>query len=139
MAAVTHGSTMVVIEQFDPKEVLKAVQNEKCTGLLGVPTMFIAQLNHPNFKNSDTSSLRTGIMAGTTCPIEIMKQVIEDMGMSEITICYGQTESSPVITQTKTNDPIEKRVSTVGKPHPNVEVKVIDPATGEEVTRRCAR
>lgn len=133
LAAVTHGSTMVVIEQFDPEEVLKAVQNEKCTGLLGVPTMFIAQLNHPNFKNYDTSSLRTGIMAGTTCPIEIMKQVIEDMGMSEITICYGQTESSPVITQTKTNDPIEKRVSTVGKPHPNVEVKVIDPATGEEL------
>ena len=133
MAAVTHESTMVLLEQFDPLRVLQTVQDEKCTALHGVPTMFIAELNHADFNKFDTSTLRTGIMAGSTCPIEVMKRVIEDMGASEITICYGQTESSPVITQTKTDDPIEKRVSTVGKPHPHVEVKVIDPMTGEEV------
>lgn len=133
MAAVTHGSTMVIVEQFNPLLVLEAVQEEKCTALHGVPTMFIAELNHPEFKKFDTSSLRTGIMAGSTCPIEVMKQVIHDMGAEEITICYGQTESSPVITQTQTDDPIEKRVSTVGKPHPYVEVKIIDPLTGGEV------
>jgi len=133
LAAVTHGSAMILLEQFDPLRVLQAVQDEKCTALHGVPTMFIAELNHPEFKNYDTSTLRTGIMAGSVCPIEVMKRVIEDMGASEITICYGQTEASPVITQTKTDDPIEKRVSTVGKPHPNVEVKIIDPVTGEEL------
>jgi fatty-acyl-CoA synthase len=133
LAAVTHGSAMILLEQFDPLRVLQAVQNEKCTALHGVPTMFIAELNHPDFKNYDTSTLRTGIMAGSVCPIEVMKRVIEDMGASEITICYGQTEASPVITQTKTDDPIGKRVSTVGKPHPNIEVKIIDPVTGEEV------
>ncbi|MER2088268.1 MAG: AMP-binding protein [Sporosarcina sp.] len=133
LAAVTHGSAMILLEQFDPLRVLQAVQDEKCTALHGVPTMFIAELNHPEFKNFDTSTLRTGIMAGSVCPIEVMKRVIEDMGASEITICYGQTEASPVITQTKTDDPIEKRVSTVGKPHPNVEVKIVDPVTGEEM------
>ena len=133
LAAVTHGTTMVLLEQFDAKRVLQAVQDEKCTGLHGVPTMFIAELNHPDYKQFDTSTLRTGIMAGSPCPIEVMKKVINDMGASEITICYGQTESSPVITQTKTDDPIEKRVSTVGKPHPHVEVKIIDPLTGEEL------
>lgn len=133
LAAVTHGSSMVIIEQFDAEKVLKAVQDERCTALHGVPTMFIAELNHPNFTQYDTSSLRTGIMAGSTCPIEVMRRVINDMGASEITICYGQTESSPVITQTTTDDPIEKRVSTVGKPHPHVEVKVVSPSTGEEV------
>ncbi len=133
LAAVTHGSAMIIVEQFEAKLVLQTVQDEKCTALHGVPTMFIAELNHPDFKKYDTSSLRTGIMAGSTCPIEVMKRIIEDMGASEITICYGQTECSPVITQTKTDDPIEKRVSTVGKPHPHVEVKVIDPSTGQEV------
>ncbi len=133
LAAVTHASTMVVIEQFHAKTVLQAVQDEKCTALHGVPTMFIAELNDPDFKKYDTSSLRTGIMAGSTCPIEVMRRVIEEMGASEITICYGQTESSPVITQTTTDDPIEKRTSTVGKPHPHVEVKVVDPMNGEEV------
>ncbi|EMR07090.1 Long-chain-fatty-acid--CoA ligase [Bhargavaea cecembensis DSE10] len=133
LTAVTHASTSVIIEQFNPLAVLKAVQDEKCTALNGVPTMFIAELQHPEFKNFDTSSLRTGIMAGSTCPIEVMKQVINEMGANEITICYGQTESSPVITQTTTEDPIEKRVATVGKPHPHVEVKIIDPVTGEEV------
>jgi len=133
MAAVTHSTTMVIAEQFDPKRVLQMVQDEKCTGLHGVPTMFIAELNHPDFASFDTSTLRTGIMAGSPCPIEVMKKVINDMGASEITIAYGQTESSPVITQTRADDDIEKRVSTVGKPHAGVEVKIIDPATGERV------
>ncbi len=133
LAAVTHASTMVIIEQFEVKTVLQAVQDEKCTALHGVPTMFIAELNDPDFEKYDTSSLRTGIMAGSTCPIEVMRRVIEDMGASEITICYGQTESSPVITQTRTDDPIEKRTSTVGKPHPNVEVRVVDPITSKDV------
>lgn len=133
MAAVTHSTTMVIAEQFEPKKVLQMVQDEKCTGLHGVPTMFIAELNHPDFASIDTSTLRTGIMAGSPCPIEVMKKVISDMGVSEITIAYGQTESSPVITQTRADDAIEKRVSTVGKPHAEVEVKIIDPATGETV------
>jgi fatty-acyl-CoA synthase len=133
MAAVTHASAMIIIEQFNPETVLQAVQDEKCTALHGVPTMFIAELNHPNFKKYDTSSLRTGIMAGSTCPIEVMRRVINDMGASEITICYGQTETSPVFLQTRTDDPIEKKVATVGKPHPNVEVKIVDPVTEAEV------
>ena len=132
IASVTHGTTMVVIEQFDPGKVLQMVQDEKCTALHGVPTMFIAELNHPDFKKFKLTSLRTGIMAGSICPIEVMKKVIDDMGASEITIAYGQTESSPVITQTKTDDPIEKRVSSVGKSHPGVDVKIIDPVTGED-------
>ncbi|WP_199711536.1 AMP-binding protein [Planomicrobium sp. Y74] len=134
MAAVTHSTTMVIAEQFEPKRVLQMVQDEKCTGLHGVPTMFIAELNHPDFASFDTSTLRTGIMAGSPCPIEVMKKVISDMGAAEITIAYGQTESSPVITQTRADDDIEKRVSTVGKPHAEVEVKIIDPATGETVS-----
>lgn len=134
LAAVTHASTMVVIEQFDAEIVLQAVQDESCTALHGVPTMFIAELNHPKFEAFDTSSLRTGIMAGSTCPIEVMRKVIDVMGADEITICYGQTESSPVITQTTTEDPIEKRTATVGKPHPHVEVRVVDPAMGSDVT-----
>ncbi|QUW23798.1 AMP-binding protein [Sporosarcina sp. Marseille-Q4063] len=133
MAAVTHGSAMIIIEQFNPETVLQAVQDEKCTALHGVPTMFIAELNHPNFKKYDTSSLRTGIMAGSTCPIEVMRRVINDMGASEITICYGQTETSPVFLQTRTDDPIEKKVATVGQPHPNVEVKIVDPVSEAEV------
>ncbi|MFJ7972227.1 AMP-binding protein [Psychrobacillus sp. NPDC096389] len=132
IASVTHGTTMVIIEQFNPEKVLQMVQNEKCTALHGVPTMFIAELNHPDFTQYDLSTLRTGIMAGSICPIEVMRKVIDDMGLSEITIAYGQTESSPVITQTKTDDAIEKRVSTVGKAHPGVEVKIIDPVTGED-------
>ncbi|QST01713.1 AMP-binding protein [Pontibacillus sp. ALD_SL1] len=133
MAAVSKGTTMVILEQFDPVTVMKAVQDEQCTGLHGVPTMFIAELNHPEFPNFKFSHLRTGIMAGSTCPMEVMKKVIHNMGASEITIAYGQTESSPVITQTTTDDPIERRVGSVGKAHPHVEVKVIDPATNEEV------
>jgi fatty-acyl-CoA synthase len=130
---VTHEATMVPVEQFDAEQVLQAVHEERCTALLGVPTMFIAELDHPDFEQYDTSSLRTGIMAGSPCPIEVMKKVVNVMGADEITIAYGQTESSPVITQTRTNDPIELRVSTVGRKLPDVEVRIVDVDTGEEV------
>jgi fatty-acyl-CoA synthase len=135
MACVSVGATMVPVQEFSPKKVLQTVQDEKCTGLHGVPTMFIAELNDPDFSNYDLSTLRTGIMAGSNCPIEVMKAVIEKMGASEITIAYGQTESSPVITQTRTDDPIEVRVETVGKALRNVEVKVVEPGTTKEVPR----
>jgi len=124
---------MVPVESFDAEQVLQAVHEERCTALLGVPTMFIAELDHPDFEQYDTSSLRTGIMAGSPCPIEVMKKVVEVMGASEITIAYGQTESSPVITQTRTDDPIELRVSSVGRKLPDVEVKILDVETDEEV------
>ena len=130
---VTHEGTMVPVEQFDPEEVLKAVHEDRCTALLGVPTMFIAELGHENYAEYDTSSLRTGIMAGSPCPEEVMKQVVNDLGAEEITIAYGQTESSPVITQTRTDDPIKRRVSTVGRKLPDVEVRIVDLDTGEEV------
>ncbi|SFA75239.1 fatty-acyl-CoA synthase [Lentibacillus halodurans] len=132
LAAVSKGTTMVLLEQFEAEKVMKAVSDEKCTALHGVPTMFIAELNHPNFSNYDFSHLRTGIMAGSTCPIEVMNDVMNKMGASEITIAYGQTESSPVITQTRTDDPVELRATTVGKIHPNVEVKIIVPGTNDE-------
>jgi len=133
MACVTVGATMVPVQEFDVVKVLTSVQEEKCTALHGVPTMFIAELNHPDFSKFDLSSLRTGIMAGSPCPIEVMKAVVEKMGAKEITIAYGQTESSPVITQTRVNDPLELRVSSVGRALPNVEVKIVDPETNEEV------
>lgn len=133
LACVSVGATMVPIQEFHPKQVLQTVQDEKCTALHGVPTMFIAELNDPDFEKYDLSSLRTGIMAGSPCPIEVMKAVIEKMGAREITIAYGQTESSPVITQTRTDDPILLRVETVGRALPNVEVKIVDPSTNEEV------
>ena len=129
---VTHEATMVPVESFEPLAVLEAVDAERCTALLGVPTMFIAELEHPEFGRYDTSSLRTGIMAGTTCPMEVMKKVVDVMGASEITIAYGQTESSPVITQTRTDDPIELRVSSVGRKLPDVEVRIVDIDTGED-------
>jgi fatty-acyl-CoA synthase len=129
---VTHEGTMVPVESFDPLAVLQAVHRERCTALLGVPTMFIAELDHPDFEQYDTSSLRTGIMAGSPCPMEVMKRVVQVMGASEITIAYGQTESSPVITQTRTNDPLELRVSTVGRALPDVEVRIVSVETGED-------
>ncbi len=135
MACVTVGATMIPIQEFDPKQVLQAVQDEKCTALHGVPTMFIAELNDKEFESYDLSSLRTGIMAGSNCPIEVMKAVIERMGASEITIAYGQTESSPVITQTRVHDSLERRVETVGRALPNVEVKIVEPGTENEVPR----
>ena len=129
LACVSHGSCMVFPgEGFDPLEVLSAVQAEKCTALHGVPTMFIAELDHPQFRQFDLSSLRTGIMAGAPCPIEVMKRVVSDMGMKEVTIAYGMTETSPVSFQSSTDDPLERRVSTVGRIHPHVEVKIADEA-----------
>jgi len=135
LACATVGATMVPVQEFSPKAVLETVEKEKCTALHGVPTMFIAELNDPDFEKYDLSSLRTGIMAGSNCPIEVMKAVNEKMGATEITIAYGQTESSPVITQTRTNDPLELRVETVGKALPEVEVKIVKPGTMEEVPR----
>ena len=132
MSVITHGASVVAVEQFDPLLVLASVQQEKCTVLCGVPTMFIAELNHPMFKMFDMSSLRTGIMAGSPCPTDVMRRVIEEMNMREITIVYGLTETSPGMTQSRTDDPLEDRVKTVGRAFPGVEVKVIDPETGEE-------
>lgn len=132
MAAVTVGAAMVPIVEFSPDLVLETVERERCTGLQGVPTMFISELSLDSFPSYDLSSLRTGIMAGSPCPVEVMKKVMDQMGMKEITICYGQTESSPVITQTTVTDSIERKVETVGRPHPHVEVKIINPVTGEE-------
>ena len=132
MSVITHGASVVAVEQFDPLLVLASVQQEKCTVLCGVPTMFIAELNHPMFKMFDMSSLRTGIMAGSPCPTEVMRRVIEEMNMREITIVYGLTETSPGMTQSRTDDPLEDRVNTVGRAFPGVEVKVINPETGEE-------
>jgi fatty-acyl-CoA synthase len=131
MAVLTHGATILPLETFDPLMVLAVVQKERCTALYGVPTMFIAELTHPMFNMFDLSSLRTGIMAGSPCPEPIMRQVMEKMHCSEITIVYGLTEASPGITQTRTDDPVPVRVSTVGKPFEGVEVKIINPETGE--------
>jgi fatty-acyl-CoA synthase len=133
LTCVAVGATMVPVKEFNVTDVLSAVQGEKCTALHGVPTMFIAELNHPEFEKYDLSSLRTGIMAGSTCPAEVMKAVTETMGASEITITYGQTESSPGITMTRTNDPFDLRVNSVGRAMPNVEVKIVDPTTNKEV------
>jgi fatty-acyl-CoA synthase len=136
LACVTRGATMVLpAESFDPQSVLETVQSEQCTALHGVPTMFIAELGQPDFDRYDLSTLRTGIMAGSPCPIEVMKQVTDKMHMNEVTICYGMTETSPVSTQSSAEDPIEKRVSTVGRVHPHVEIKVVDPETGAVVPR----
>jgi fatty-acyl-CoA synthase len=136
LAVTTHGAAMVFPgEAFEPQVTLEAVAEERCTSLYGVPTMFIAELNDSEFESYDLTSLRTGIMAGSPCPIEVMKQTIERMNMDEVTIAYGMTETSPVSTQTMTDDPIDKRVGTVGQVHPHVEIKIIDPETGEIVPR----
>jgi fatty-acyl-CoA synthase len=136
LACSTHGACMVVPgEAFDPQKALEAASEEKCTALYGVPTMFIAELDHPEFARFDLSRLRTGIMAGSPCPIEVMRNVVSRMGMREVTICYGMTETSPVSTQTTHDDPLEKRVGTVGRVHPHVEIKIVDPGTGAVVPR----
>jgi fatty-acyl-CoA synthase len=136
LAATSHGAAMVIpAPAFDPVATLEAVQAERCTSLYGVPTMFIAELAAREFDRFDLSSLRTGIMAGSPCPVEVMKQVIDRMGMSEVSICYGMTETSPVSTQTRVDDSIERRVATVGRVGPHIEVKVIDPATDLTVPR----
>ena len=134
LARITHGSTIVYPNDgFDPLSVLETVQAERCTGLHGVPTMFIAELDHPRFKEFDLSSLRTGIMAGSPCPIEVMKRVQADMHMDEVTIAYGMTETSPVSCQSSFDTPLEKRVSTVGQVQPHLEVKIVHPETGAVV------
>ena len=131
LACVSVGATMLPIIEFQPASVLRTVENEKCTALHGVPTMFIAELNALEFNQYDLSTLRTGIMAGSNCPAEVMKRVIHDMGINEITIAYGQTETSPVITQTTPTDSIERRVQTVGKVHNHVQIQIINPVTGK--------
>jgi fatty-acyl-CoA synthase len=145
LACVTHGATMVLpAPVFDAEAVLQAVQDEGCTALHGVPTMFIAELRHPNFTKYKLDTLRTGIMAGSPCPIEVMREVSDRMNMSEIVIVYGQTETSPGVTMTTTDDPLERRVTTVGRAFPHVELKVVDPLTQKIVERGlpgeiCAR
>ncbi|HVC78279.1 MAG TPA: AMP-binding protein [Candidatus Micrarchaeaceae archaeon] len=136
LACTTHGATMVIPgEGFDPIAVMETVEKERCTSLYGVPTMFIGELDHPRFKDFDFSTLRTGIMAGSPCPVEVMKKVQTVMHIPEMTIAYGMTETSPVSTQCATDDPLERRVSTVGKVHPHVEIKIVDPLTGDVVVR----
>jgi fatty-acyl-CoA synthase len=130
MVCVTHGSAMVPVEIFDPLKVLQTIEKEKCTAVHGVPTMFIAELEHPDFSRFDLTSMRTGIMAGSVCPIEVMKRAVKDMHVTEITSVYGQTEASPGITQTRTEDSIELRVATVGRALPGAEVKIIDIESG---------
>jgi fatty-acyl-CoA synthase len=139
LACTTHGAAMIIPgEAFDPLLVLETVAAERCTALHGVPTMFIAELEHPSFAEHDLSSLRTGIMAGSPCPVEVMKQVQAKMHLTEITICYGMTETAPVSTQSAIDDPLDKRVATVGRVHPHVEVKIVDPDTGRAVPRGVA-
>ncbi|HLY29971.1 MAG TPA: AMP-binding protein [Ktedonobacterales bacterium] len=134
LGSVTHGATMVYpAEAFDAKATLDAVQAERCTVLYGVPTMFIGELAHPDFDQYDLTSLRTGVMAGSPCPVQVMREVIDKMHMGEVEICYGMTETSPVSFQTRLNDSLEKRVGTVGQIHPHVEVKLIDATTGQVV------
>ena len=131
MASLTHATTMVLVDYFSPTKVLTSIEKEHCTAVHGVPTMYIFMLDHPDFDKFNLSSLRTGIMAGSPCPINVMRQVVDRMGMKEITITYGQTEASPATTMTNTDDPLELRVSTVGRSMPFVETKIVDPETGE--------
>jgi fatty-acyl-CoA synthase len=134
MACLTHGSAMVIpADYFDPLATMQAVHEERCTAVYGVPTMFIAELSHPRFGEFDFTSLRTGIMAGSLCPIELMRRVIREMHCAEMTICYGLTEASPVITQTTTEDTLERKTTTVGRALPHTEVKIIEPQTGQQV------
>jgi len=136
LAALTHGASIVIpAATFDAEDTLRAIEQHRCTSIYGVPTMFIAELDHPNFETYGLHTLRTGIMAGAPCPIEVMRQVIERMHVSEVTICYGMTETSPVSFQSAVDDPIEARVSTVGRVHPHLECKIVDPATGAVVPR----
>ncbi|HSD48757.1 MAG TPA: AMP-binding protein, partial [Actinomycetota bacterium] len=136
LAALTHGSCVVIpSESFDAGACLAAVEEERCTALYGVPTMFIAELDHADFHTFDLTSLRTGIMAGSPCPVEVMKQVVDRMHMTEVTICYGMTETSPVSFQSLPDDDLDRRVSTVGAIHPHVEAKIVDPVTGRTIPR----
>ncbi len=138
-ACVSHGACMVIpAPSFEPAATLAAVAEQRCTSLYGVPTMFIAELEDPSFDDHDLSSLRTGIMAGSPCPEQVMRKVIDRMNMEGVTICYGMTETSPVSTQTTADDELERRVGTVGRVHPHVEVKIVDPETGRLVAARRA-
>jgi fatty-acyl-CoA synthase len=136
LGCTSHGATMVIpAPGFDPEITLRTIADEKCTAVYGVPTMFIAMQNVPDFSTYDLSSLRTGVMAGSICPVEVMKRCIDDMHMAEVSICYGMTETSPVSTQTRADDDLDRRTSTIGRVHPHVEIKVVDPSTGETVER----
>lgn len=136
IGCTTHGATMVIPGPgFDAETTLRTVAQERCTGLYGVPTMFIAMQHHPSFATHDLSSLRTGIMAGSPCPVEVMKKCLDLMNMSEVSIAYGMTETSPVSTQTRADDDLERRTATIGRVHPNLQIKIIDPVTGETVPR----
>ncbi len=132
----THGTTMVIPgPAFDPETTLRTIADERCTGVYGVPTMFIAMQHHPDFASYDLSSLRTGIMAGSVCPVEVMKRCVDDMGMAEVSIAYGMTETSPVSCQTRSDDDLDRRTATIGRVHPHVEIKVVDPESGAPVPR----
>ena len=136
LGCTSHGATMVIPGPgFDPAATLEAIENERCTGVYGVPTMFIAMQNQPDFASYDLTSLRTGIMAGSPCPVEVMKRCINDMNMEEVSIAYGMTETSPVSTQTRADDDLDRRTATIGRVHPHLEIKIIDPDTGEPVDR----
>ena len=136
LGCTSHGATMVIpAPAFDPGITLQAIADERCTGVYGVPTMFIAMQNHADFATFDLTSLRTGLMAGSPCPVEVMKRCVNDMHMAEVGIAYGMTETSPVSTQTRVDDDLERRTSTIGRVHPHVEIKVVDPSTGETLRR----
>jgi fatty-acyl-CoA synthase len=136
LGCTSHGATMVIpAPGFDPGVTLETIERERCTGVYGVPTMFIAMQNHPSFAERDMSSLRTGIMAGSVCPVEVMKRCINDMNMSQVAIAYGMTETSPVSCQTLIRDDLERRTSSIGRAHPHVEIKIVDPASGEVLER----
>lgn len=136
LGCTSHATTMVIpAPGFDPEATLATIERERCTGVYGVPTMFIAMQNHPTFAERDLSSLRTGIMAGAVCPIEVMKRCVNDMNMSEVAIAYGMTETSPVSCQTRIDDDLERRTASIGRAHPHVEIKIVDPDTGESVPR----
>ena len=136
LGCTSHGATMVITAPgFDPEITLRTIEAERCTGVYGVPTMFIAMQNHPTFAEHDLSSLRTGIMAGSICPVEVMKRCVNDMHMAEVSIAYGMTETSPVSCQTRADDDLERRTATIGRVHPHVEVKIVDPVSGETVPR----
>ena len=138
LAAISHGACIVLpAPAFDPRATLEAIAAERCTSLYGVPIMFIAALNEPSFDEHDLSSLRTGIMAGSPCPAEVMRQVIDRMGMTDVAICYGMTETSPASTQTLAGDSLERRVTTVGRVYPHLEVKIVDPDTGSPCPAVC--
>jgi fatty-acyl-CoA synthase len=136
LGCTTHGATMVIpAPGFDAETTLRCIEEERCTGVYGVPTMFIAMQNHPTFADRDLSSLRTGCMAGSICPVDVMKRCIDDMHMAEVSIAYGMTETSPVSCQTRADDDLDRRTATIGRVHPHVEIKIVDPVSGETVER----